>query len=743
MEERKRPAQDESDRSSHPSKKQAVNMNGANHADADMSWKDFDLQTFQKDALVRQMREYKREIGVLEGDLKDVNSRSKHHDKFLRQVDSFLMSLIKQEAFLTGQEESIPDPPFTLFDPSQHFSAPDSFEEHLRNKAEEIRSIIQKLADNLPSSTSPDASELRKKVSELEEAQRSHWSELRHMEDEKEQLSERLESASYRYMFSEKKLDRFKSAQVAKMEARAKIAPKSDTNEGNNEVQSSKGETDANGATEDTALVSESSRKQAVVVGEKRAEQLEQATEENKRLNEELNAIKLKLSSISEEDLFNSEVFKSFKSQYEDLVSRLNDYEATNTQLRSELKQLQGERLASREQADTEIRTHTIEQEAQIARLDSDLARIRHLRDELYAEVSVRKECETKDEAAREQHRDLIAAHESRIATLEAEVERLRIGKASSVSDATPDAVDQDINTLKDKLNTAEKDKRLLEKELSSMETAWRKTLAAANKKIEAVENAEEKIGKYAAEKAKADQKYFAAMKAKEALQAEVKAQKNQGSKASEIVTQLKNAEASARSMAAATERQLADLRETVGQITNQHRSLQTKFDQQKASNDQTNSRLTTMQEMVDGKEASLQEAKKSQRQAETTTEELKVQLEQTEKNLETWRKKGLGNSTEEYEVLRTIALCTICRKDFKNTALKTCGHVFCQECVDRQLQIRSRKCPNCSRAFGNSDLLRVDLPGVSHLAKAEALSINSKALQVSIRAFRGSVAIA
>ena len=56
------------------------------------------------------------------------------------------------------------------------------------------------------------------------------------------------------------------------------------------------------------------------------------------------------------------------------------------------------------------------------------------------------------------------------------------------------------------------------------------------------------------------------------------------------------------------------------------------------------------------------------------------------------------------------IATCSVCRKEFKNTVLRTCGHLFCRGCIDARLGNRARKCPNCNRAFGTGDCLHVTL---------------------------------
>jgi E3 ubiquitin-protein ligase BRE1 len=112
MEDRKRPAMGD-DEAAPPAKRQAVTVNGARpHADADLPWKDFNIevrplptseslittfahptnraatpQTFQKDAILRQMKEYKREKAALENQVAKMEKRAAYHDDHLRVID--------------------------------------------------------------------------------------------------------------------------------------------------------------------------------------------------------------------------------------------------------------------------------------------------------------------------------------------------------------------------------------------------------------------------------------------------------------------------------------------------------------------------------------------------------------------------------------------------------------------------------------------------------------------------------
>ena len=46
-------------------------------------------QSFQKDAILRQMKEYKREKQLYESQVQDLTKRSQHHDDHLRIIDAW------------------------------------------------------------------------------------------------------------------------------------------------------------------------------------------------------------------------------------------------------------------------------------------------------------------------------------------------------------------------------------------------------------------------------------------------------------------------------------------------------------------------------------------------------------------------------------------------------------------------------------------------------------------------------
>jgi E3 ubiquitin-protein ligase BRE1 len=51
---------------------------------------------------------------------------------------------------------------------------------------------------------------------------------------------------------------------------------------------------------------------------------------------------------------------------------------------------------------------------------------------------------------------------------------------------------------------------------------------------------------------------------------------------------------------------------------------------------------------------------------------------------------------------------CFVCRDRFKNAVITRCYHLFCNECIDRNLKNRNRKCPACGEKFGSDDVKTV-----------------------------------
>ncbi|PGH02690.1 E3 ubiquitin-protein ligase bre1 [Helicocarpus griseus UAMH5409] len=708
MEDRKRPAAYDANDSTPPLKKQATSLNGGGkpHPDNDMPWKD-DLERFQKDAIWRQMQEYKREKISLETRLKELSKATEYHNDHLRIIDAWFKQLIDEvQVMLNAPDaESLDKQPFPS---SLLFSDHENFEKHLQSRSDDIKATISKLFSR-PANASPEVTDLQGQLAKKLAEEKVAIAELEKSLTEKQQLEERLDAASLRYMVAEKKIDRARSMTVARLEKQYILGaqrPGGDTSSMKREDSSS-----SNGVGDSSERVAElqEARNRATAVSEKQKEQLEKLEAENSKLLTQVTELNFKFSKLSDEDYAHTDLFKQLKSQHEDVIKRINHLEATNVQLREEAEKLQAERTAYRIQIENESQAAVGEKEAQLAKTESDLARIRNARDELLADQQMRKAAQEQERTSISQTKELLEAKESRISSLESEIQRLKL-QIDGVKETDPATDELPLEELRVKYQTLDKQYELLNTELASMQTAFRKTSKLASQKIADLGALEEKVQRLTAEKSKADQKYFAAMKSKEARDAELRSLRIQNMKSSDIVSQLKDSETTTRSLVSNVEKQLTETKETLTNTLSQYHTARQQLSEADIVIQGLNSQVAELKKQMVTKDSTLSSATSACRKAENEVEGLKSTLADTKKSLENWKNKGLGNSSSEYEMLRSLALCTVCRRNFKNTVIKTCGHVFCKECVEERLTSRSRKCPNCNKSFGNNDHMHITL---------------------------------
>ncbi|KAH7390565.1 E3 ubiquitin-protein ligase-like protein bre1 [Pyrenochaeta sp. MPI-SDFR-AT-0127] len=710
MEDRKRPIAEDS---APPAKRQAVTVNGArSHPDADLPWKD-DIEAYQKDAILRSMRELKREKVTLESQLNELERRSQHHDDHLRTIDAWFDQLVDEVEVLSAEKlpASSSDPaasqplPTTLF-----FEDSQTLKKHLSSRKEKILGSLSGLFARYPAS-SPEVAQLQLKLSTLLATEKDHIVQLQRLTTEKEQLSDRLDTATHRYLVAEKKIDRLKSHQVQKLEQQAVASStvKEEVPSASNGVESVNGSSPGPISEE-----VEASRNQAVAEAAKRKEQLEQIEQENKKLTEEVTALKVKLTGLTDEDYAKTDLFKALKTQHEDVIKRINNLEATNIQLREEAQKYQAERTAYRIKIDDETRSALSESESNISIAEANLARIRSSRDELVAKNAVLESSHKNTHASTEQSKELVSACESRIAALESECERLRVqiaGKqASDGQEAAGAEDDLTQEQLRTKIWNLESQSKLLSNELPSMEAAWKKAQAIASKKIAEIAAWEESVSKAHADKAKADQKFFAAMKTKGELEQQIRILRAQSTKSTEVVAQLKEADSLSRSLVDKLEKQTAEMRTQMEELSVQHRQLQQKVSENAILSEGQVSQIAELKKVVEVKDSSCLAAKHAQRESETERDKLVAQVAGLEKQVQIWKKKSTGNQSSETAIMESMIQCQICKSKFKNTVIKTCGHMFCDQCVQDRLTNRARKCPNCGKAFGSNDTMRVHL---------------------------------
>lgn len=632
-----------------------------------------------------------------------MRKQARDHDNHIRTIDAWLKQLIDEVKLLMPEEAEnmdVDSAPSAL-----QFTDQKDFEQHLEAHATNIQSLVSRLT-NLSQHFTPEVSELHDKVSRLLATEKEHLAELEKLRAETKDLDERLQNASLRYMVAEKKLDRARSVTAAKLDKGMLLGGvNAPSKEETNSVKREDGAVNGVADHSDDLAELEAEVKKTTAINEKQQEQIAKLEEGNAQLTTKVTELATRSSMLSDEDYSKTELYKQLRTQHDDAVKKLNDLEATSAQLRDENAKFQSERSNYQSQLESESRTAISEKDTALSQAQIDLVRVRNNRDELLADQSVKKASLDERADSLKKLKELSAAHEERIKALESENARLTT-EAGNMTTIASELDSMDADELRSKFSELDRKYQLLNGELASMSNAYQKTQKLASQKVSDFTAMEEKTSKLSAEKAKADQKYFAAMKSKEMRDMEVRTLRMQTTKSSEVISQLKEAETTTRSLLTNLEKQLADVKSALASKNNEHLSASRQGTTQASDIARLNAQITDLKQALSNKDAKLNSTSTACRSAEVEIEGLKASLADTRRSLDSWKSKGA--QSEEHEMLRQFAYCTVCRKDLKDTVIKTCGHTFCHNCVDKVVQLRSRKCPNCGKPFGNNDHQRI-----------------------------------
>ena len=537
----------------------------------------------------------------------------------------------------------------TLVAPSSPLTADNEiFTTFLASRIPAIKSAIEECMSKFPAAPA-DIRMLQQKLNETLAALKSEKKVVDRLSKESSDHKTAWEAATERYLKAEKRVDRIKSSALNNLEKQGRVPTSASTqNEQVNGDSSSVVATDS-GAVRDL----EDAHKKALIESTKSKEQLERLEEENKKLTAEISTLTTRLTCLSDDDFAKTDLFKASKAQQEDLIKRINHLEGTNIQLREEAKKLQAERMEYRRKVDEETRKSVEEAEQQMGKVDSDLQRIRQERDALQDKLNITKAARPEYRATLEKMEVASKAKDARIAALEEQSARLKVVAKEVEVQTSADLDSLSAADLKAKVSMLQKELEGLQAELPHMEAAYTKYHSLGTKKVNEFKSLEERVTLLNAEKAKADQKFYTAMKDKEAVESKSKYLSAQNAKTSALISAFKETEGKLHEAVRNLEKQIAEHQMVVTDITTQHQSSLQQAQQAETMSKHIMMNVVDLKKKLSEKDDGLAAARKAQHEAETGTEKLQVDLESLKKDVEEWRGKARSNPTEEVNLLR------------------------------------------------------------------------------------------
>ncbi|KAK0722525.1 BRE1 E3 ubiquitin ligase-domain-containing protein [Lasiosphaeria miniovina] len=598
------------------------------------------------------MLEYKREKSNLEIHCLELEKNALYHDDHIRIMDAWLLQFIQEIELLADSAVSSRSPLDATSLSSLSFKDSKDFQKHLGDKGKTLKSKAEVLFKRLASErgdVKPEVAQLESQVKSLLANQKVLTVKIDRLEAENASLSEQYDTATLKVIKAERKLDRVRSAQVQKLEQQALANA---TSRPNSNDENGSGSGMSNGDNDALRI----QHQEAVAVIAKQKEQIKTALSEIQALQDENVTFKAKTEVISDEDYARTDVFKQFKAQNEDLIKRINHLQSTNKELREDAEKLRAERTAWRVQLENEAQSLTLELEDQIQQKDQDLTRIRSARDELLAELAMRKASQEQEKTASSHLSEFVEAKGDRISQLESELERLRPSEDATMSDVRPDLEALTVDELRQKYTKLEKDFEAINKELPLLEKSYKKSVALANKKVMDFLGLEDRIAVLTAEKSKADQKYFAARKDMDIRTAEIRTLRAQNNKSSEIISQLKDVETQNRALIGSLEKQITDLKQSNASILAENKKLEAGSAEATRRAESAKTQISDLENLVKSKNSVNASMKEQSMNLETELERLKVRAREASKDCDKWKQKCQNKSTEEEEMLRCSA---------------------------------------------------------------------------------------
>lgn len=366
------------------------------------------------------------------------------------------------------------------------------------------------------------------------------------------------------------------------------------------------------------------------------------------------------------------------------LTNQNEKLQQINEAYMTKFQQLSSEREIFNNKLTSEFHTAQEALKKHNSSLEKDLVRIRTTRDELLGKVALLEAQKNKSEIMEDLEK-----------ILKIQTEQLEKFETRDSSNQSQDA---------------------LMKELQDLEKGFKELSQTSNKKYMDYMNQESIITKLNVEKTKASEKYFAAMRSKDAIMIENKNLTKNLSKSNELITQLKDLEKNLQMKIENLYKQLSLSQDNEKRLQESNKESSVKILELTSKNNKLVKTSEHFEQENKGLIAKKTELEYKMKDKEIENKQLRIKLTNAENKAKKLYKTLLSNGgdngalTEELENFRTIIYCSLCSKNWKNTTIKTCGHVFCDSCCKERLAARMRKCPTCNKPFSSNDILTIHL---------------------------------
>ncbi|EAU91038.2 hypothetical protein CC1G_03206 [Coprinopsis cinerea okayama7 len=221
-----------------------------------------------------------------------------------------------------------------------------------------------------------------------------------------------------------------------------------------------------------------------------------------------------------------------------------------------------------------------------------------------------------------------------------------------------------------------------LYEEIEKLSTAWESFDKQLSNKVFDLANMEERLQKSVVEKAKSDNKYFSAMREKEAIDMERKNLQRVLEKQGKALDRFAEVDKSVKAMQDGLQKSLATAEKAKDACEAHNRELQAQLAHAKTCLQLEKASLTTLSTLIANRDREWQVAAERMRRAEDDYYRAKKQAQQEIQRMKeeaaarVVHKHGSGSKDDaEYQHLRSLLLCSTCGTNFRSVIITKCMH--------------------------------------------------------------------
>jgi E3 ubiquitin-protein ligase BRE1 len=666
-----------------------------------------DVRYFQKEAIWRQMNTYKKKCALMSRDLHSFKQKYEANEAKLNVLDIWyeqIVSAIRLAAggLLAGEHDKCND---SLLIRLPHTSDRDKLDDVLSKRRTHLLQLLSALVEQTGLKSIPlETRQLADKLVTLSAELSALKAENETISNIKSGLESSLEALREKLIEQTKTTDRHNSKTLSRVDP--SLAQPDD--------ESVKSDTPAPAVEiKDVQIIAEPSAADRQQIEDLQATiaelevsnaslqlKLVEISIKHEKSVEQCQDLSARLASLSASDLSNSPIHQSVVSQNKKHSERIDELVKAQTALTLKLQELESAKSDVKKWADETLTTENENLKQHLARSEADLVRIRTARDELISKNSLLK--------AETENKRLVAELERLVQVQKESLEKMYGEKQAEASA-------EDVSKLQG-LSSDDLIKKItmVNAEIKEIELVFQQTHAISVKKLtNEVEN-DSVMKKLTVEKAKADQKYFAAMRSKDALMSENRILKSQIAKSQELIAKLNEMEKNYLTKISVLQKAEADFKTIKDTSVHENFKIQERARATHAAREKAETDLKHARKAIEAKTALLEELELENIAVANKLSRSEAKVKELETLLKKYRTNNTSSLLQEDEkqlaALRSIAKCLVCTKNWKDTAITVCGHVFCSHCAQERLAARLRRCPSCNKGFSANDLLSIHL---------------------------------